>query len=106
MEPRILLLQALLEGEGFGLELGERIEQRSGGRSRLPQGQVYPTLRALERQGLVTSRIGETTAARKGRPRVYYALTAEGRRAALEDQETARGIFGFAGTPASAWGKL
>jgi len=100
IEPKTLLLQALLEGEGFGLELGDRISRRSGGRTGLHQGALYPALRELERTGLVTSRTTETALpARRGRPRVYYALTAKGRHAALEDQQEAWGLFGFAGAP-------
>jgi PadR family transcriptional regulator PadR len=103
IEPRILILQSLLDGEErFGLEIGARITEVSGGRSGLPQGALYPALRQLEREGLVTSRTGETVAARQGRPRVYYKLTAEGERAAREDQKAAQGIFGLTGAE-PAW---
>ena len=40
------LLQALIEGEGYGLELIERVRTRTHGRVKLHQGSIYPALRA------------------------------------------------------------
>lgn len=91
MEPPIsskaALLQALVTGPGFGLELIERVKERTKGAVVLHQGSIYPALRDLEREGFLRSWDGETTPDRGGRPRRYYELTAEGRRAAFRDQQ-------------------
>jgi PadR family transcriptional regulator, regulatory protein PadR len=91
MEPPIsaksALLQALITGPGYGLVLIERVKERTKSAVVLGQGSIYPALRALERDGLLRSWDGETTPERGGRPRRYYELTAEGRRAAFRDQQ-------------------
>ncbi|HMJ09993.1 MAG TPA: PadR family transcriptional regulator [Polyangiaceae bacterium] len=79
---KLALLQALTTGPGFGLELIDRVRDRTDGTIKLHQGSVYPALRSLERDGFVTSYTGETNDARGGRPRIYYRITAEGARAA------------------------
>lgn len=87
------LLQALVEGEGYGLELMERVREKSGGRFLLHQGSVYPALRELEEEGLAESYSGKPTAERGGRPRIYYRLTPEGRRVAYEQREAVLGLY-------------
>jgi PadR family transcriptional regulator PadR len=97
MEPpltaKAALLQALVQGEGFGLELIERVKERTNGEILLHQGSVYPALRALEREGLVESYEGEPLPERGGRPRRYYHLTAEGARAAMGQREAILGLI-------------
>lgn len=88
------LLQALIQGEGYGLELIDRVEQRTEGKVRLHQGSVYPALRGLEREGLVESYEGPLLPERGGRPRRYYRLTAQGSKAALEQRRAVGGLFG------------
>jgi DNA-binding PadR family transcriptional regulator len=52
-------------------------------------GQIYPELKRLEKEGLVTG----TDSARGGRPRTVYKLTARGRRAAREWIERPPEVF-------------
>lgn len=66
------------EWEGYGLQVAERVKRSTRGAVILHQGNLYPWLRLLERDGLLRSWDGETTAERSGRPRRYYALTASG----------------------------
>ena len=89
------LLQALIRGKSYGLELIEKVENHSNGQIKLHQGSVYPALRTLEDEGLVTSYDGEPTPERGGRPRRYYELTAKGARAAQEHREIAQSLFGL-----------
>ena len=63
------------------------VVQVTKGRLISGQGSVYPALRELEQEGLVKSYEGEALAERGGRPRRYYRLTAEGRRAANDQRE-------------------
>lgn len=101
MNAKAALLAALISGAGFGLELIERVNQRSGGAMKLNQGAVYPALRSLEREGLVRSYDGEENVAeRGGRPRRYYELTGEGRRVAREQKRAILGLLRPAGETA------
>jgi PadR family transcriptional regulator PadR len=49
--------------------------------SEVSSGAIYTTLERLERRGLLSSRFGDPSEVRGGRPRRYYSLTPDGRRA-------------------------
>jgi len=87
------LLQALLEGPSYGLELIERVERRTQGELKLLHGSVYPALRSLERDRLVRSFRGESVPETAGRPRRYYELTANGKEAADNQRKLVSGLF-------------
>lgn len=87
------LLQALLDGPSYGLELIERVEQSTDGSLKLLHGSVYPALRSLERDGLVRSYRGEPVQETGGRPRRYYELTAEGLSSAAAHRQTVSRLF-------------
>lgn len=91
MSTRTAILSVLLQDRSFGLELIEKVRARSEGKIVLDEGSVYPALKALEREGLVRSFEGEPLPERGGRPRRYYELTGEGRRAALERKRAVPG---------------
>jgi len=93
VSAKAALLQALISGPGYGLELLERVRERTKGRVVLGQGSVYPALRSLERGGLVKSWEGPPLDERGGRPRIFYELTAEGRRTAKEDRKAGAALF-------------
>jgi DNA-binding PadR family transcriptional regulator len=97
---RSALLQALIRGEGYGLELIERVATLTNNRLSLSPGRAYPVLRELEAEGFATSSKSEPLPERGGRARIVYRITAEGRRAAREDCQTVWGLF----TPAPAGG--
>jgi PadR family transcriptional regulator PadR len=84
---RTTLLQVLIKGPGYGLDLIERIKTQTRSRLILGQGSVYPALRALERDGLVVSYEDVPLPERSGRPRRYYKLTALGEREALSQRK-------------------
>ncbi|MEJ2086435.1 MAG: PadR family transcriptional regulator [Acidobacteriota bacterium] len=67
----ILAILRLLESEHYGYALRERLAERG---LEVAEGTLYPLLRRLEAQGLLSSRwqIGET------RPRRYYKTSAAG----------------------------
>jgi len=87
------LIQALVSGEGYGLELIERIRAASRGSICLKEGAIYPALRSMEAEGLVRHSKDEPTAARGGRPRRYYQLTAAGRRVAVAQARSLHGVL-------------
>jgi PadR family transcriptional regulator, regulatory protein PadR len=93
IDVRVALLQALVPGDAYGLELIERVAEATQGRALLLQGRVYPALRELEREGLAESYSGEPLPERGGRPRRYYRLTAAGQRVALDDARALAGLL-------------
>src|SRR4051794_9313104 len=97
VSARTAILLALVPREGFGLELIERVSERTKGAVKLGQGSVYPLLRDLEDDGLVRSYEADPTPERGGRPRRYYELTGEGRKVALQQKATLVAIVRLAG---------
>jgi PadR family transcriptional regulator PadR len=93
IDPATAILQVLISGEAFGIEIGKRIEERTKGKLSFPQGTIYPLLRKLEREGLLKSREGEPLPERGGRPKIFYKLTAKGAAAAMENREIVTGLF-------------
>lgn len=93
VSAKAALLQALVRGDGYGLDLIERVKNQTNGKFVLGQGSVYPALRELEREGLLESYEGEPTPERGGRPRRYYRLNALGAKAAIEQREVVMGLF-------------
>lgn len=66
------LLTALAGGrELYGVQLQEQAPHMSFGK-------IYTCMDRLEEAGLVTSRMGEATAERGGRPKKYFEITESG----------------------------
>jgi PadR family transcriptional regulator PadR len=78
----VLLL--LADGEMYGYQIVETLEQRSKGILAMGQSTLYPMLYNLEAKGLVvsTNRLGPN-----GRERRYYRLTAAGKKRLEYDRE-------------------
>jgi len=93
LDTRTAILQALMKGESYGLEVIARVHEMTGGKIKLLQGRVYPVLRELEAEGLLRSYDGDPLPERGGRPRRYYELTAEGRRAATAEAKAIAGLL-------------
>jgi PadR family transcriptional regulator PadR len=75
----LAILAALWDGRRYGLEILRRLESDSD--LIVSEGTVYPLLSRLKALGLVRSEWVESDA---GHPRKYYALTAAGKRRAVE----------------------
>ena len=74
--PELLLLRLLDQQEMYGYELVRSIRKVTGEAISLGEGVIYPALHSLERNGSLRSK----RKAVGGRTRVYYSLTAKGRR--------------------------
>jgi PadR family transcriptional regulator len=74
----LVLLGALSRSaeDMYGYEIAKRLQKANDGESLFKEGTVYPVLRALSAQGLLTSRIVPSYS---GPPRRYYRITEEGR---------------------------
>lgn len=75
----LVLLAVMRTGRNAsGLPIAAEIS-KSGGRE-VALGSVYTTLGRLEEKGLLVSELGEPTAARGGRAKAFFRLTAKGLR--------------------------
>src|SRR6476661_832610 len=84
----LLVLVALIRlgDEAYGVPISDAIEESSG--REVAIGSVYITLARLERNGLVSSKLGEATAERGGRAKTYFRITAKGLREVRQAQRT------------------
>jgi len=74
-----LVLLAFLERAGedrYGYDIAKRLQKANEGEALFKEGSVYPVLRSLSANGLLTSRIVPSYA---GPARRYYRITDEGR---------------------------
>jgi DNA-binding PadR family transcriptional regulator len=78
------ILMALADDDLHGYEIMRRVEEQTGGRTRLGPGTLYSSLQAL----LDADFIEETAAAEEAdQRRRYYHLTAAGRKACRDEAE-------------------
>ena len=74
--PELLLLRLLARREMYGYELVKTVKLVTDEAISLGEGVIYPVLHGLERNGALKSK----RKAVGGRTRVYYSLTAKGKR--------------------------
>jgi PadR family transcriptional regulator PadR len=74
--PEFMVLQLLASREMYGYELARAIRLLTGDAVAIGESVLYPVLHLLEKRGLLKSRRRSV----EGRTRVYYAITAKGRR--------------------------
>ena len=90
---QLILFSVLQLGDGaFGVSIREEIEERTG--REVSSGAIYTTLGRLEDRGLVTSRVGDPTPGRAGRPRKYYSLEPAGAKALLKSYAAIQAMAG------------
>lgn len=92
--PELLLLRLLEQKEMYGYELVRSVREVTGEAISLGEGVIYPALHSLERNGSLKSKKKPVG----GRTRVYYSLTAKGRRRLLKLSEDWRRIQGGVAT--------
>lgn len=86
-EESVLLAVKLQDGKGYGASIRQVLADATG--RDISIGALYATLGRLEKKGLVTSRPGEATPERGGRPKRYFRIKGAGEKA-LEAAEAAR----------------
>ena len=90
----LCILQALAAAEWYGYALVKALVAVPG--VGVAEGSIYPLLSRLKRQGLVTTRLEESS---EGPARKYYSATAEGRALAREMElyfaDMLRGVAGL-----------
>src|SRR5580658_2648712 len=90
-ELMVLLALMRLGDEAYGVPISREIEQRGGREAAL--GSVYAALERLEEKGLVTSRLGESTAVRGGRAKRFFRVTAQGVRGVRQTQRVLESLW-------------
>lgn len=84
----MVLLGVMRAGRNaYGVTVSREVKDRSG--RDIALGSVYAALERLERKALVISKLGEPTAERGGKARVYFKLTAAG----LKEVRESHGIL-------------
>ncbi|GAB4536689.1 MAG: hypothetical protein Tsb0010_16170 [Parvularculaceae bacterium] len=77
-ETLVMMALMRLGEEAYGVPILAEIEARAGRPAAI--GSVYAALDRLEAKALVASRMGAPTAARGGRRKKFFTITAEGER--------------------------
>jgi PadR family transcriptional regulator PadR len=75
----VLLSIIRLGSDAYGMTIRQDIENRT--ERSISVGAVYAALERLEAKGYLHSREGETTRGRGGRSRIFYEVTASGKKA-------------------------
>jgi DNA-binding PadR family transcriptional regulator len=89
------IMVSLADEDLHGYEIMRRVEEQTGGRTRLGPGTLYSSIQALLEAGF----IAEATAAEAAdERRRYYRLTAAGRKAAREEAERMADVLRLART--------
>lgn len=75
LEHQVLLATLRLGGEAYSVPLVLELESRTG--HEVSQSSVFIVLQRLEKKGLLSSRMDDSSKARTGRVRRYFRLTPE-----------------------------
>lgn len=78
-EEVVLLTVGVLYDQAYGVSIKKEIEERL--KRSVSVGALQTALKRLEDKGYLSSREGEATEERAGRPKKYFQITALGKRA-------------------------
>jgi PadR family transcriptional regulator PadR len=78
-EEIVLLTVGVLSGNAYSITIKDEIEARLN--REVTIGSLQITLRRLEDKGFLKSRLGESNEIRRGRPKLYFEITAYGKKA-------------------------
>lgn len=90
-EEVVLLMVAILDGEGYGVTVSQALEEHTG--RIVTFGTVHNTLIRLEEKGFVQSELGGATAERGGRRKRLFRITALGSGALQEIQQLRQNLW-------------
>lgn len=78
-EEIVLLTVGILHGNAYAITIKDKIENNLD--RGVSVGALQTTLRRLEKKGYVKSKHGDSTTSRGGRPKLYFIITAYGKKA-------------------------
>jgi DNA-binding PadR family transcriptional regulator len=90
-EEIVLLAVGVQHGNAYGVTIKEEIERRT--KREISVGALQVTLRRLEKKGFLTSKHGAPDASRGGRPKLFFTLTAYGKRTLQQVLEVRVGFW-------------
>lgn len=90
-EEVVLLTVGILHGNAYGVTIKQEIEERLD--REVSVGALQTTLRRLEGKGLLESKHGDSGSTRGGRPKLFFNLTAAGKRALANARETRNALW-------------
>lgn len=90
-EEVVLLMVAILDGEGYGVTVSQALEEHTG--RIVTFGTVHNTLIRLEEKGFVQSELGGATTERGGRRKRLFRITALGSQALQEIQQLRQNLW-------------
>jgi PadR family transcriptional regulator PadR len=85
LEGRVLMAIVHLSGRGYAVSIADEIKKRFG--KSLSLGAIYATVDRLEKKRFVSSRLGEPTPERGGKPKRFYLVEAPGQIALADARE-------------------
>lgn len=90
-EQQLLAALLHLRDNAYGVTIAQAIEERIG--KDVSLGAIYTGLDRLEKKGFVSSRLGEATAERGGRPKRYFQIKGAGVKALNESRAAMDRMF-------------
>jgi len=84
-EEIVMLTVGVLYGEAYGVSVKKEIETRL--KRKVSVGALQSALKRLETKGYLSSKEGESTNERGGRPKRYFEITAMGKKAIEEAKD-------------------
>ena len=81
------ILLSLLDDDLHGYEIMRRVEEQTGGRTRLGPGTLYSSIQALLEAGFIAEASAGADARLNDERRRYYRLTAAGRKVSRDEAE-------------------
>lgn len=91
LEEVVLLTVGILHGNAYGVTIRDEIEKQMN--RKVSIGSLQVTLRRLESKGFLKSIRGESMEARRGRPRLFFELTAYGKKAIEINRESRNNMW-------------
>jgi PadR family transcriptional regulator, regulatory protein PadR len=85
-EEIVMLTVGVLHGNAYGVTIKDEIEQRLD--REVAIGALQVTLRRLELKGFLKSKQGDTNETRRGRPKLFFEITAYGKKALEYSKES------------------
>lgn len=95
IEEILLWAIAELEDDAYGFRIRRHVSAKLG--LDYTFGNLYSALGRLDQKGYVIKRSAESPPARRGKPRVYYTLSEDGRRALGEAYQLNRKMWAVFG---------
>jgi PadR family transcriptional regulator PadR len=85
-EEVVMLTVGVLYKKAYGVSIKKEIENRLS--RKVSVGALQTALKRLEKKGYLSSYAGESSQERAGRPKLYFEITAFGRKALVHSRDT------------------